>query len=215
MISKNDVIVVGAGGHAKVCIDSLRAMGLHVAYCVGTDPSVRQCLGIDILIGDEQLNALRSTGYSKAFIAIGANKLRQKLATKAIEQGFTLVNAIHPHAIISPSATIGSGVAVMAGAIVNADCIIGDLAIINTGATVDHDCQIACAAHIAPQCALAGGVIVGEHAFLGVGTKVIPTIKIGRNAVVGAGSVVINSIDADTVCVGVPATIIKNSKGTK
>lgn len=215
MKTNTDVIVVGAGGHAKVCIESIQAMGLHVAYCVGTDPSIRQCIGVEVLLGDEQLAILRSKGYSRIFIAVGSNQLRQKLSTKVKELGYILVNAIHPHALISPTAFIGSGVAVMAGAIVNADCIIRDLVIINTGAAVDHDCQIGYAAHVAPHCALAGNVTVGDQAFLGVGTKVIPEMMIGEKAVLGAGSVVVSHILADAVYVGVPAKQIKTSKETK
>ncbi|CAG0907771.1 unnamed protein product, partial [Darwinula stevensoni] len=65
-------------------------------------------------------------------------------------------------------------------AIINAEAVIGNLAVINTGATIDHDCRIGQAVHIAPQCALAGNVTVGNQSFLGIGCKVIPDIVIER-----------------------------------
>ena len=59
--------------------------------------------------------------------------------------------------------------------------------------------------HIAPGCHLAGNVVVGAGAFLGVGVSVIPGKSIGRWATVGAGAVVVADIAADVVVKGVPA----------
>jgi UDP-perosamine 4-acetyltransferase len=198
------VIVVGAGGHAKVCIELLRAMGEIVDYCVGDGDSPASCVGVPVLKNDENLGRLRRQGYSRAFIAIGANSVRVRLAEMVTELGFQLVNAISPQAVISSTAQLGSGVAVMAGAVINAEAFVDSLAIINTGATVDHDCKIGRAVHIAPQCGLAGNVTVGAQSFLGIGSRVIPDISIGRNVTVGAGGVVIEDIDSDLTVVGVP-----------
>ena len=202
---KSEVIVVGAGGHAKVCIELLHAQGDKVAYCVGNPDSPDTCLGIPVLKSDEHLAALRQDGYEQVFIAIGSNPVRNKLAKKVTDLGFRLINAISPAAVVSPSAALGTGIAVMAGAVINAEATIADLCIINTGATIDHDCVIGLAAHIAPQCALAGNVHVGNLSFVGVGSKIIPEIHIGESVMVGAGSVVISNIGSATTVVGVPA----------
>lgn len=204
-----EIIVVGAGGHAKVCIELLQAMGERVAYCVGGYDSPEQCLGISVLKGDENLDRLSREGFRRVFIAIGANRLRDRLAALTSSLGYTLVNAISPSATISPSAEIGSGIAIMAGAVINAEASIGDLSIVNTGATIDHDCRIGRSVHIAPQSALAGNVVVGDYAFLGVGAKVIPEVAIGEQAVIGAGGVVVGNIPPRVTAVGVPARQIK------
>lgn len=206
-----EIIVIGAGGHAKVCIELLVAMGEQVAYCVGDVDSLNQCLTIPVLKGDEHLVHLHGQGYSKVFIAIGSNALRVRLAKQAMVLGYHLVNAISPHAIISRSVQLGRGIAIMAGAVINAEACIADLAIINTGATVDHDCWLERAVHIGPQCGLAGNVRVGEFSFLGIGCKIIPDVIIGARTIIGAGSVVIASIEDDVTAVGVPTRIIHNS----
>jgi UDP-perosamine 4-acetyltransferase len=206
---KQEIVVVGAGGHAKVCIELLRAMGKQVAFCVGSSDSPAACLGVPVLLGDEHLVSLKNEGYGQVFIAIGSNGLRLKLGQAAVDLGYTLVNAISPQAVISPSAQLGQGIAVMAGAVINAEASVGDLAIINTGASVDHDCVIGAGVHIAPQCALAGNVNVGRASFLGVGCKVIPDIIIGDRAIIGAGGVVIYNVDDNATSVGVPARRIK------
>lgn len=198
------MIVIGDSGHAKVCIELLHAMGHKIAYCVGTG-NTAACLGIPVLRGDEHLPRLRADGFSKAFVAVGANSVRRRLADMVQACGYDLVNAISPHAFVSPSARLGTGVAVMAGAVINADTVIGALAIINTGACVDHDGTIGEAVHIGPTCGLAGNVWVGDRSFLGVGCKVIPEVKIGCDVVLGAGAVVIGDVPNGARLVGVPA----------
>ena len=207
--SKNAIIVIGAGGHAKVCIELLRDMGEQVAYCVAGDDSVKTCCGVDVLAGDQHIERLRVEGFNRVFVALGSNRLRARFGLLATSMGYQLVNAISSRASISPSARLGRGVAIMAGAVINAETSIGDLVIINTSAVIDHDNLIEEAAHIAPQCALAGNVRVGAKAFLGIGTRVVPERVIGSDAVIGAGSVVIGDIEPGVTAVGVPARIIK------
>lgn len=208
------VVVLGAGGHAKVVIELLLASGHVVDYCIANDNASVKCLGVEVLKGDHHLVRLFAEGHRQVFPAIGANALRERLARQAVDVGYRLVNAISPHAIVSPSATIGYGVAIMGGAVINAEARIDDLAIINTGATVDHDCHIGTCAHIAPQCTLAGNVVIGRLAFLGAGTVVIPEVTIGDQAVIGAGSVVLADIPEFAVAVGHPAKqIFKEASG--
>ncbi|MFT3729827.1 MAG: acetyltransferase [Hyphomicrobium sp.] len=204
-MTKSEVVVVGAGGHAKVCIENLQSSGFEVAYCVANASAPDACLGIRVLQGDDHLRELRDQGFRKVFVAIGNNFLRARLAEDILNMGYTLVNAISAYAIVSPSVTLGNGIAIMPGAVINAETNVGDLAIVNTGATVDHDCIIGRAAHVGPQCGLAGNVVVGKHCFLGVGVKAIPGVRIGSAATIGAGAVVVNDIDPEVTAVGIPA----------
>lgn len=201
------VVIIGGGGHAKVVIESLRACGETVAAIVDADPTPRQVLGVPVVGDDLALPGLRLQGLSRLFVAIGDNRLRQKLGRKAREQGFSLVNAIHPSAVVSPSARLGAGIAVMAGVAINAETRVDDLAILNTGAVVDHDCRLAEACHLGPASALAGGVTVGERAFLGVGARAIPGVLIGADTIVGAGGVVVRDLPDAVLAIGVPAKI--------
>ncbi len=201
------VVIIGGGGHAKVVIESLRARGETVAAIVDADPTPRQVLDVPVVGDDLALPGLREQGLSKLFVAIGDNRLRETLGRKARALGFVLVNAIHPSAVISPTARLGEGVAVMAGVAINADSQVEDLAIVNTGAVVDHDCRLGLACHLGPASALAGGVTVGERAFLGVGARVIPGVAIGADTIVGAGGVVVRDLPDGVLAVGVPAQI--------
>jgi UDP-perosamine 4-acetyltransferase len=201
------IVLLGAGGHAKVIADILLDSDeVEIAGCItlGREDSL---LGIPVLGGDDQLPQLRASGITMAFPAIGDNARRMAALDRLRDLGFTLVNAISRRASVSPRASLGSGIAIMPGAVVNVASTVNDGAIINTGATVDHDCEIGRCAHIAPGCHLAGKVRVGDGAFLGVGVSVIPALAIGAWTVVGAGAVVIRDLPAQAKAVGVPALL--------
>ncbi len=153
---------------------------------------------------------LYAQGIDHAFIAVGDNHLRKRLADKAKNLGFQFANAISPSASVSSSAQLRTGIAIMAGAVIQTDTWIGEQAIINTLASVDHDGRIADYVHIAPGCHLAGCVTVGEGAFLGVGCNVIPNLNIGRWSILGAGTVVVKDIPDAVMVMGVPAKIYKS-----
>lgn len=201
------VVVIGAGGHAKVAIEALRFSGWNVIGCTDRVATCHKVVGAPVLGDDDKLQEIRRSGIVHAFPALGSNSLREKKSTELKSMGFKLVSCAGPNAVISPSAIIGDGVAIFAGAIINANAQVGDYTIINTNASVDHDCLVGIAAHIAPRSCLAGCVEVGDRSFLGVGTSVIPDVVIGKDCIIGAGSVVIRNIADNVVAMGVPAKI--------
>lgn len=200
--------MVGAGGHALVAIEVLRAAGHTIAGALSGDGNASAPLhlvGTTVIGRDTKLPALIAEGHRDVLIAVGDNRAREALAANARAAGGHLVAAISPNAVVSPSARVSPGALVMPGAVVNAAATIGDGAIINTGALVDHECEIGAFVHLAPGVALAGRVRVGEGAFLGIGARVIPGRGIGAWAVVGAGAVVLDDVPDGVTVAGVPA----------
>jgi UDP-perosamine 4-acetyltransferase len=202
------VVVIGAGGHAKVIVEILQEAGeFEIVGCLSLAGG--ELLGVPILGDDSLLPQLYKQGVRHGFIALGENRSRQKKAAEICRIGFTLANAISSKAVVSRRALFGCGVAVMPGAVINVMSRVEDGAIVNTGANVDHDCRLGPFSHIGPGVNLAGGVSVGEGAFLGTGVSVIPRISVGDWTVVGAGAVVIGDLPEKVTAVGVPAGIIK------
>ena len=208
MIRLPRTVVLGSGGHAKVVLDILLDRGeVDLAGCVTADAGISSLLGVPVLGADDALPGLLSSGVTHAFIAVGENRVRAKLQRRVQSLGFSLVNAISTHAVLSTRVKMGLGIVIMPGAVVNVDTIVGDGAIINTGATVDHDGHIGAFAHIGPGSSLAGNVTVGEGAFLGAGTTVIPQRSIGAWTTAGAGAVIVKDLPDGVVAVGVPARV--------
>jgi len=205
------VIIVGAGGHAKVVIDVLRMAGWRPEGLLDCNPIKRSVLGVEV-VGDDHLSrSLFEAGYRNAFVAIGRNDLRRRLGTQLRDMGFTIVTAAHPTATISPSAIIGSGVVIMPHAIINADARIRDFAIINTGAIVEHDCVVGEAAHIAPRSVIGGQVMIEDEVFFGIGAVARPHSVIGARSTVGAGAVVVGNVQPLQIVAGIPARPLRSS----
>jgi UDP-perosamine 4-acetyltransferase len=202
------VVIIGAGGHAKVAIELLRAVGTHqIAGIIARDAAASPVLGLSILGTDSDLPRFRHAGIRHAFVGIGDNLQRLKVAQYVRQVGFELVNAVSPAAVVSDSAKLGCGIAIMPGVVINAEARIDDLSVINTCASIDHDCWIAEGVHVAVGCRIAGNVKVGRLAFVGAGTTVIPRISIGESASIGAGSCVIRDVPDNARAWGVPAQV--------
>lgn len=205
---KNRVVVVGAGGHARVILDILSdAADLDIAGFTSLDGRPETLWGYPYLGSDEALDGLLTSGIRHGFVAVGSNQRRSDCLRLLREKGFCLVNAISRAAFVSARARIGLSIALMPGAVVNAGAQLGDGVIVNTNASVDHDCVVGPCAHIGPGVSLAGGVHVGEGAFVGAGSTVVPNIEIGAWTTIGAGSLVIRNIADHAMAMGVPAEL--------
>lgn len=195
----------GASGHGKVIKDILNANGVKVEAFVDDNININECYGIPVLHN--------ATGLSPIIVSIGSNITRKIIVEKliALTPNIKFSAAIHPSAMVSPSAKIGEGTVIMAGAIINADVIIGKHCIVNTGATVDHDCVIEDYCHIAPGVNISGNTHIGDGTWIGVGSSVIQCINIGRDSFIGAGSIVVNNIPDYVVAYGNPCKVIREN----
>jgi UDP-N-acetylbacillosamine N-acetyltransferase len=208
-----DIVIVGAGGHARVVADVIRLRGqYHIhGFVDGLDTGRHGTAFEDSIVigGEETLPNVIREGVGHAIVAIGDNAARVRVARQLVQLGFELPVLIHPSAVIAASVTIGSGTVVFAGAIINSAASIGGNSIINTGATIDHDCLIGDGVHIAPGVNVAGNVTIGAGSLIGVGAAVKPGITIGRGVTVGVGAAVISDVADGKTVVGVPARVIK------
>jgi len=209
-VSTLPVILLGAGGHAKVVLDLLQALDRQVlGVC---DPrlaaeGVKAWRGLMVL-GDDR--AVEKYASADIELANGTGKLpgsslRSRLHLQFTHQGYRFATLIHPSAILGSGVDLGEGVQVMAGVIIQADTRIGDDVILNTGAHIDHDGKIGRYVHIAPGAILSGDVRVGDETHIGPGATLIQGIQIGNGAVVGAGTTVIRDIPAWHQQTGQPA----------
>ena len=203
------VYVVGAGGHAKVVISTMRAEGYDVDAVFDDDGHKcgKQLLGVPVV---GSITDLQRLGPARAVLAVGSNSARKALAARL--DGMDWVRVVHPSATLHPTVRLGPGTVVFAGAIIQPDTIIGAHSIVNTGATIDHDCVIGDYVHVAPGAHLAGGVRLDEGVLLGIGSAVIPGVRIGSWATVGAGGVVVKDLDAGVVAVGAPARVVRQTE---
>lgn len=202
----NRIYVIGAGGHAKVVIRTLKEVGFEIESVLDDDANKSGTM-IEDIPAESPISKLAKLELRNAVIAIGENHIRKEIAEKYGDIDWQ--TAIHPRAYVDPSVKIGRGTVVFAGAIIQSGAVIGDHCIVNTGAIVDHDCVIGNYVHVAPGCSLGGNVSIDEGVFCGIGSCVIPGIKLEKWARVGAGAAVVGDVPAGKTVVGVPAKPVK------
>ena len=215
------VIGIGAGGHAKILIELLRAAGGYdLVGFTDQRPDLQgtRLLGVPIIGDDSLLPVLRSEGVDAAFVGVGATRdvrIRKKLYELATGFGFDMIALVHPRAYMAPSARMGRGVAVLPGAVVSSDVVLGDNVTVYSGAIIEHDSVIGGHVHLSPGVHIAGGVCIEAEAFVGIGASIIHGIRIGAGAVVGAGAAVIRDVPAGSMAVGVPARILSRTEAER
>jgi len=195
--SAKPVILLGAGGHAKVLLEALRLEGCSILGLVTPDlEKGSRYLGLEVLGDDEQLKKYSPTDIElvNGIGSLPFQNLRWSVSNQVRSWGYKLSKVIHPSAIVSSNVTLDEGVQIMAGCVIQPGCTIGHDTIINTGCTIDHDCEIGENAHIAPGCTLSGDVNVGKSVHIGTGASVIQNIKIGEGAMVAAGTTIYKDV---------------------
>ncbi|MCM3111975.1 acetyltransferase [Lederbergia lenta] len=203
------IAIIGEGGHSKVIQDMILVCGEYQIIAILDDKNTKVVQKNEVIIGPlSHAEVLIKNTEILFVIAIGNNLVRQRIAGQLISMGAKFATIIHPTSVISPSASIGVGVIVMANSVINADTVIGNHVIINTSAVVEHDNHIGDFAHISPRSVLTGNVRVGEGTQIGAGSVVIPGKQIGIWSIVGAGATVICNVPDRVTVAGVPAKVI-------
>ena len=192
------IILIGAGGHAKACIDVIAQEGqFKIAGLVKRDKStVVEDIGYPVIGVDNDIEMLHKK-YTYALVTVGqikSPKIRIKIykMLKTLKYQFPI--NISPSAYISKHTEIGEGTIIMHSAIVNAGARIGSNCIINNKALIEHDVKIGNHCHIATGAIVNGEVKIGEGTFIGSGVITKQCINIGNNCVIGAGAVLKNDI---------------------
>ncbi len=201
------LVLLGAGGHARVLAALVRAAGHPVlGVC---DPTlaaagISRWADLDVLGDDSVLDGLPPDRVA-LMLGIGQlarGDLRERLYAAWRARGYDFPALVHPSAWIAPGVVLGDGVQVMAGVVIQPGCTIGENSIVNTRAGVDHDCRIGRDVHVAPGATLCGTVTVEDGAFIGAGATVIQGLCVGARAVVGAGVTLVHDLAPTTTILG-------------
>ncbi|PIP98576.1 MAG: acetyltransferase [Shewanella sp. CG18_big_fil_WC_8_21_14_2_50_42_11] len=190
----NQILLIGAGGHCKACIDVIEQIGeWQIAGIVDRkDSGVTEVLGYPVVGCDDDLAELRKQ-YEYAFVTVGqirSAELKMKLFNRLKALGFKQPSLVSPLAYVSKHAQIGEGTIVMHHALINSAAQVDDNCIINTKALIEHDAIIEDHCHISTGAIINGGVVVGEQSFIGSHATTKQTISIPPQSFIKAGSLV-------------------------
>lgn len=202
------VIIIGAGGHAKVIADIIDKSKDIVEGFLDDNKTKNE-----IIIKGKQYKVIGKINDCEKIqlenpemefvIAIGNNKVRKQIAERY--ENLKFYTAIHPSSQIALDVEIGEGTVIMANTSINTSAKIRKHCIINTGAVVEHDNILEDYVHVSPNATLCGTVQIGELTHIGAGTTVRNNISICHDCIIGAGSIVVKNINEPSTYIGIPA----------
>jgi len=192
-MNKPYIILVGAGGHARSCIDVIELQGqFRIAGLVGCPDEVgERHLGYEVIGSDNDLCDMIYQ-YQYALVTVGQIRtpdVRIRLYRYLKQTGFELPVIVSPRAYVSSHAKIGEGTIVMHDALINAGVNIGVNCIINTKVLLEHDVIIEDNCHIATCAAVNGEAVVRHGCFVGSNTVLTQLCEVAANSFVKASSI--------------------------
>lgn len=190
--------------------DTWRVIGFtDIAPC--TDTIAR--FGIPRLGADEAVSTIAAASSVCRFVlgiggAPGATIRRSVVGRLG---GCIWATVIHDRAWVSPTAQLGPGTVILAGAIVNSGARVGPHAIINTAAVVEHDVTVGAFTHVCPGAVVGGGATLGDDCTIALGAQIRDHVTVGDGAIVGMGGVVVKSVPRRAIVCGVPAVPLRST----
>jgi sugar O-acyltransferase (sialic acid O-acetyltransferase NeuD family) len=197
----NDLLIIGAGGHALACIDTIEQENrFKIAGLVGQSSQVgSEYFGYRVIGTDLELLELAKK-FPFALVGIGQINSpvdRIRIYKEALRAGFILPPILSKTAYVSPHATIGAGTIVMHGAIINAGVVVGENCIINSRAVVEHGARIFDHCHISTGAILNGETSIGMGSFIGSGATIKEGISVGELSLVGMGIALRHNLESN------------------
>ncbi len=184
------IILIGAGGHAKSCIDVIELEKKYKVIGMIDNIKKKKYMKYKVLGNDNVLKKLISRKKNfNALISIGQIKdsaVREKLFNKYKKAGVKFPTLISPLAYVSKNATIGEGTIIMHGAIINAGVSIGKNCIINNKVLVEHGAKIGNHCHLSTNSTINGDVSIDSNSFIGSSTTLKQGITIGNHCFINA-----------------------------
>lgn len=204
------VVIIGFGGHGKVCAAAILASGRKVL--AATDLQSQQVTAFDFpILTDEQAVEKFSPEQVELVLGLGSiwpstsDSARPKCAARFETKGYRFTGFQHPTAWVAPNCRIAETAQIHAGVIIQPGCTIGEHVILNTRCSVDHDGQIGSYCHLAPGVTTSGNVTLGEGCHVGTGANLVQNIELDAHCFVAAGATVVKSASQGTYLRGTPA----------
>ncbi|WP_164232961.1 acetyltransferase [Microbacterium hydrocarbonoxydans] len=210
-----DIVVIGAGGFGRETLDVIEAIN------AAADEPVWRVVGVvDDGPADVQMERLAARGYthlgslaeaadaltaSWSIVAIGASRIRARIAAQIDDLGGRVATLVHPRAVVGSHLRIGEGSVVCGGVQLSTNVDLGCHVHVNPGAIIGHDSMLEDFVSVNPGAVISGDVRVGEGSLVGAGAVVLQGLAVGEYAIVGAAACVTRPVADGVTVIGVPA----------
>lgn len=190
----DNIILIGAGGHCKSCIDVIEMQGSYkiIGLIDSNEKIGDKILGYSIIGKDKDLAKLKKK-VKNVLITIGqikSSKARIRIYKHLKKEKFIFPIIISPLAYVSKHSSIKEGTILHHYSTINASAEIGYNTIINNRSLIEHDVKIGNHCHVSTGAIVNGGAKIGDQTFVGSNATIREGIKIGKNCIIGMGKVV-------------------------
>lgn len=210
-MDKNNLILIGGGGHCKSVIDVAESAGYNILGILDRPELKGQSvLGYTVIGSDGDMSTY--VHEAQFLITVGFIKspdLRVSLYNQVKAVGGQFATVIASTAHVSKYAKIGEGSVVMHNVCVNSDALIGNNVILNTFCNIEHGVKVGDHSHISTGSMINGDCVIGNEVFVGSQSVICNGIDISDNVIIGAGSVVTSDIPTKGTYIGSPAHKLK------
>lgn len=197
-----EVVIIGAGGHARTLINILELRGYKVNGIY--DDNFKEDYRGEIIEGYSLLGGLDAmNGSEKVIIAKGNCQDLEKLSLQFDSQLLS-DNLIHPSALVETE-HIGSANQLSAMSYVSKSASIGSSNLIYSHTSIEHEVELGNFNVVTVNVSLCGRAKIGNGCFFGAGSVVLPNLTICDRVILGAGAVVTQDINNPGTYVGIPA----------
>ena len=208
------LLVMGAGGHAREVLDVLEALLGAPAASAQTrlfaEPGTTSKTAAELVRArGYELASVVPDGATHYLPAVGLPRVRRRLSWIAESHGLKPTSAVSPLSFLPPEVAGALGLVCFAGTHISTNVTVGEHCHLNQMCSISHDVRIGEFVTLSPGVVLTGGVEVDDDVFIGAGAVVVPGVHIGREAVIGAGAVVLKSVPPGSTAVGNPARLLE------
>ncbi|MBB6463383.1 NeuD/PglB/VioB family sugar acetyltransferase [Flammeovirga kamogawensis] len=205
----NPVIIFGASGLGKAALDIFKSQDILVFCFLDTNEELHGAEIGEVTV----MGAPSNDGFLKhigkkcdAFVAIEDQETRQKVTQMLKERRKSMpVNAIHKDASISPSAYLGYGNFINAGARIGYDAKVPESCVIHSNAVLEHNAELEDLVTVGSGAIIGTGAKIGKGALIGSGAIISSNVIVGEGAQVAPGSLVMTEVKANATVFGMPA----------
>lgn len=203
MKQKEDLILIGGGGHCRSCIDVIEMDGrFTIRGIVDEKDSLDPMLSTYPLLGREEDLFELVQSCKNFLITVGQVKSpepRMRIFDHLKQLGMVLPIIVSPLAHVSRQAMLAEGTIIMHYALVNAGASVGRNCIINTKALIEHDAVIEDHCHISTAAVVNGAAKIERSSFIGSNSVIRESVVVGESSIVGAGVAVLHHVGPHSV----------------
>ena len=203
-----DLIIVGAGGHARDVYCIADACGRSVRGFLDDSGAVSSVMGRPVLGSTSDWQKYPDCAF---VVGIGDPRIRRKVVEAMRRDGKPAWDTlVHPSLITFNPSVIGEGTVVMAGSIFATDVKLGEHCVVSLMVSLGHDDHIGDFCTLAPKATLSGNVTCESGVEIGTLAAVRQGITLAKGSLLGMGGILTKNTEPDNVYIGNPAKPFKS-----